>query len=226
MTDSAENPIAPIAPQNQPNQPAQPILDADNAKKVLQADLKNLLLRVQAGKPLSASQRQMIASLATGGDATAPLKAKSISELARILGVHRHTAGKLLKRTDCPVKQQANGEIDVTPFRIWAESNTLLKPNQSQEVDSKTQLESRRLELQNALLELDLEIKRGDFIAVAEVKRDAASVGFRIKTQLLGLPDALAQSLIGLDAVLIAQKLRDAITDALRHLAESKHGEK
>jgi len=57
MSDAADAP----SPQSPP-----PILDPDSARKILTADLKNLLGKVQSGKPLSGPQRQLIASLAGG----------------------------------------------------------------------------------------------------------------------------------------------------------------
>ena len=88
-----------------------PSLDSSTAAKVLQADLGNLLKRVQAGTPLTHRQRSLIEASAApaapaqpdddpGEDRSKP--PRSAAELGRRLGVSRQRICSWMQRKDSP----------------------------------------------------------------------------------------------------------------------------
>lgn len=81
-----------------------------------------------------------------------------------------------------------------------------------------TASKARREAALAALAELELEQKRGELVAVADVSRDWFKAGRTVRDRILNVPDRLAPELAALttaEAVhrLLSRELRDALTE-------------
>ena len=93
------------------------------AERVLDANWKNVIRRVSAGKTLNATELALLKSRAAGSRDTVVV-AKDITDLATILGVTRQTLHTWRRRKDAP-KDHADGTHDVVAWRQFIEAHGL-----------------------------------------------------------------------------------------------------
>ena len=141
----------------------------DIAKKLLSRDFANLVGRVQKGGKLTRAERAMLQTLATGSGA-APATAASYVELAAILGVTRQSLNTWKKRKDAP-KPAANGLHDVAAWREFMRRHDLKGGVIDSSGDIESSLKARKLLAEVEERELRLGIRRGDYVAVEEVRQ-------------------------------------------------------
>src|SRR5437867_12728917 len=91
-------------------------LTAEQAEILLKADLRNLAKKVQQGKTLSASERNLLQSVLGGGKTSTVSYAKNQVELAELLGVNRKTIQRARKKPGNP-GAEADGRYNVTAWR-------------------------------------------------------------------------------------------------------------
>ena len=77
----------------------------------------------------------------------------------------------------------------------------------------------RKLQLECAVLQIELDAKQGRSVPVAEVEAEIRRICRNIKTDIMALVSSLPPVLAGLDAPAVQAELRKAIDDCLRHLA-------
>ena len=195
----------------------------DIAKKLLSRDFANLVSRVQKGGKLSRAERAMLQAMATGsggGSTTAP----NYVELAVILGVSRQTINNWKKRKDAP-QPASNGLHDVAAWREFMRRNDL-KGNEAQAgeaLDLESSLKARRLLADVEDRELRLGIRRGEYVAVEEVRQTWTEFVAQAKSMLRKkFEQELPPILSGLDATGIQEEARRAIDEVLSllHLPE------
>jgi len=189
----------------------------DIAKKLLKRDFTNLVARVQKGGKLSRAERAMLQSMATG-TRTTPQSASSYVELADILGVTRQTLHNWKKLADAP-KPQPNGLHDVAEWHAFMSRNEFKggPPGGSQpEADLESSLKARRLLADVEERELRLGIKRGDFVAVDDVRLSWTEFVAQATAMLRKkFEQELPPILSGLDATGIQEESRRAIDEVL-----------
>ena len=188
----------------------------DIAKKLLSRDFANLVSRVQKGGKLSRAERAMLQAMATGsggGSTTAP----NYVELAVILGVSRQTINNWKKRKDAP-QPASNGLHDVAAWREFMRRNDL-KGNEAQAgeaLDLESSLKARRLLADVEDRELRLGIRRGEYVAVEEVRQTWTEFVAQAKSMLRKkFEQELPPILSGLDATGIQEEARRAIDEVL-----------
>lgn len=84
-------------------------IDAETIEKIQRADLANVVKKVQAGKPLTRAERELIEN-----SKTAP---QTLMELASILGISRQLLNHLKKKSDAPPVS------DVAAWQIFIAAN-------------------------------------------------------------------------------------------------------
>ena len=195
----------------------------DIAKKLLSRDFANLVGRVQKGGKLTRGERAMLQSMATGTGA-APTTATNYVELSVILGVTRQSINTWKKRKDAP-KPASNGLHDVAAWREFMRRNDLKggEPLTPDAADIETSLKARKLLAEVEERELRLGIKRGDFVAVEEVRQTWTELVAQATSMLRKkFEQELPPILSGLDATGIQEEARHAIDEVLTILHQGE----
>jgi hypothetical protein len=193
----------------------------DIAKKLLSRDFANLVGRVQKGGKLTRAERAMLQTLATGTGA-APATAPSYVELAAILGITRQSLNTWKKRKDAP-KPAANGLHDVAAWREFMRRNDLKGGEIEQSGDIESSLKARKLLAEVEERELRLGIRRGDYVAVEEVRQAWTEFVAQATSMLRKkFEQELPPILSGLDATGIQEEARRAIDEVLTILHEGE----
>jgi hypothetical protein len=195
----------------------------DIAKKLLSRDFANLVGRVQKGGKLTRAERAMLQSMATGTGA-APTTATNYVELAAILGITRQSINTWKKRKDAP-KPASNGLHDVAAWREFMRRNELKggEPATPDAADIETSLKARKLLAEVEERELRLGIKRGDFVAVEEVRQVWTELVAQATSMLRKkFEQELPPILSGLDATGIQEEARAAIDEVLTILHQGE----
>ena len=193
----------------------------DIAKKLLSRDFANLVGRVQKGGKLTRAERAMLQTLATGSG-VAPTNAASYVELAAILGVTRQSINNWKKRKDAP-NSAANGLHDVAAWREFMRRNELKGGAVAEPGDIESSLKARKLLAEVEERELRLGIKRGDYVAVEEVRQSWTELVAQATSMLRKkFEQELPPILSGLDATGIQEESRRAIDEVLTILHQGE----
>jgi DNA-binding CsgD family transcriptional regulator len=193
----------------------------DIAKKLLSRDFANLVGRVQKGGKLTRAERAMLQTLATGSGA-APATAASYVELAAILGVTRQSINTWKKRKDAP-KPAANGLHDVAAWREFMRRHDLKGGVIDSSGDIESSLKARKLLAEVEERELRLGIRRGDYVAVEEVRQTWTELVAQATSMLRKkFEQELPPILSGLDATGIQEEARRAIDEVLTILHQGE----
>lgn len=193
-------------------------LTPEQASAVLKADLANLIKRTKEGKPLSSTQRAMVAALADGQDG-APSFAHSIVELSAALGCSRRTITRYLRRDGNP-GSRADGRYDVTAWRTFLRQFGALDEDaepESEELDgSDPHLRGKLMAVKIEMAKLELARMRGELVSVESVRQLGAELGGAIRKTLT--VHRLASSLVGLSVGEIEDRLKEAEDETLLQL--------
>jgi hypothetical protein len=188
------------------------------AEKILDADFANVIKKVSAGKPLTVAERARIEARAAGStDSTA--YAKTLVELASLLGVTRRTLSNWQKLDGAPLAL-SNGFWPVTDWREFIRLRGLKsgKPTFSNE----DALKARKLLAEVEERELRLQIKKGEYVRVEQVRSEWIGLAAHATAILRAkFENELPPVLSGLDATGIQEECRRAIDEVLRVLHES-----
>ena len=189
-------------------------IPADVAKRLLNRDFANLIKRVQSGGKISRAERAMLQTLASGSPSDAPPFAKDYAELSIVLGVSRQAVNSWKKFEDAP-QPRSNGLHDV---QAWREFMTRrgLKGGDVGPTDEQSRLKARKLLAEVEDREFRLSVRRGEFVAVEQVKTDwTRLVGQATSLLRRKFEQELPPVLSGLDATGIQEECRKAIDEVL-----------
>lgn len=183
---------------------------ADMAERILDADFKNIIRKVATGKTLTTAERARVQSRASGcTDSTA--YAKTVVELANLLGVTRRTISTWQKMDGAP-KTLSNGSFPVPEWREFVRVRGL-KTHQPVTTNDEA-LKSRKLLAEVEERELKVGIKKGEYILLAEVRRDwLTQVGRAIALMRAKFENELPPILSGMDAQGIREECAQAIDE-------------
>ena len=195
-----------------------PSLDPEVAGKILDADFQNIVKKVAAGKPLTVAERARIESRAAGSAETLAY-AKTLVELAAVLGVSRRTLSTWQKIEGAP-KALSNG---LWPVADWREFVRLRGLNAGRiPVGNDEALKARKLLAEVEERELRIAVKKGEFVALTKVREEWIGLVAQATSILRAkFENELPPVLSGLDATGIQQECRRAIDEVLRCLHES-----
>jgi hypothetical protein len=193
-------------------------MDSEAAVKVLQADLHNLVKKVASGKPLTVAERSRIEGLAAGStDSTA--YAKNLVELATILGVTRRTLNNWQKIEGAP-KALSNGMWPVADWREFIRLRGLKSGRAA--TNNEEALKARKLLAEVEERELRIQIKKGDYVRLDQVRLEWTGLVAQATAILRAkFESELPPVLSGLDATGIQAECRKAIDEVLRELHEA-----
>ena len=182
----------------------------DMAARVLEANWKNVVKKVSAGRTLNTAELAVLRAKAAGSQETVT-QAKDVSELARILGVTRQTLYSWQKKKDAPTTSP-NGTHDVVAWRLFIDANDL-KAGLAPDAEA---LKARKLLAEIEDRELKVALKKGLYVLKAEVeaewfRRFAVLKNLLYSKLTLEVPPLST----GKDAVAIQQINQDALDSAL-----------
>jgi len=180
----------------------------DMASRVLEANWKNVVKKVAAGKTLNATELALIKAKAAGSDETVT-HAKDLTDLARILGVTRQTLYDWRKKPDAP-QSAANGSQDVIAWRRFVADHDL-KAGLSPDAEV---LKARKLLAEVEERELKVAIKKGEYVLISEVReawyKNVGQARALMEARLLNeLPPILA----GKDAIGIREQIDKVLVE-------------
>ncbi len=193
-------------------------LSPDIAGKILDADFQNIVKKVAAGKPLTVAERTRIESRAAGSAETLAY-AKTLVELAAVLGVSRRTLSTWQKMEGAP-KALSNG---LWPVAEWREFVRLRGLNAGRvPVGNEEALKARKLLAEVEERELRIAVKKGEFVALTKVREEWIGLVAQATSILRAkFENELPPILSGLDATGIQRECRRAIDEVLLCLHES-----
>lgn len=136
-------------------------LTQKQAASLLKEDLANLGKKVKAGKPLNASERNLLQS-ATAGEAASPVEyVSTIVELAEVLGVTRKTLQRWRNLPGCP-EPRPDGRWHVPSWRAFKKQHQG-EGEEGGEINQ-AQAKARQILLQNERLEMRILKEKGELI--------------------------------------------------------------
>jgi hypothetical protein len=193
-------------------------LSPEVAGKILDADFQNIVKKVAAGKPLTVAERARIESRAAGSVETLAY-AKTLVELAAVLGVSRRTLSTWQKMEGAP-KPLSNG---LWPVADWREFVRLRGLNAGRTpVGNEEALKARKLLAEVEERELRIAVKKGEYVALSKVREEWIGLVAQATSILRAkFESELPPVLSGLDATGIQRECRKAIDEVLRCLHES-----
>jgi transposase-like protein len=178
------------------------------AARVLDANWKNVVRKVAAGRTLNASELGLIKAKAAGSDETVT-HVRDVADLARVLGVTRQTLYAWRKKPDAP-QPAANGSHDVVAWRDFINKHDL-KAGLSPDAEV---LKARKLLAEIEDRELRVAIRKGEYVPVEQVKEVwTTHIGKGISLLRARFENELPPLLVGLNAPDIQAKCAKAIDD-------------
>lgn len=199
-----------------------PILSADDAQRILKADLANIVAKVKEKKRLTAHERNLLSQYAnsTGAEepiAPTPSHVTTVTALAGILGVTRRAIQKWRKRYADEIPQnRTNGDYDVAAWRELLRRKGLKdgsgEDGENDDPEDMESLKKRDLRAKAEEREFKLSVLKGDYIAKDEVRESInALVAEAIKMIRDKFENELPPVCAGLDAVRIREEASRAI---------------
>jgi predicted DNA-binding protein YlxM (UPF0122 family) len=191
-------------------------LTKDNADKVKQANIRNLIKKVQAGGILTDRQMEAIdeytedVSLSSKGTF-----AKNQSELADVLGVNRKTIQRWKKDPTFP-KTRPDGRYHIREIVDWKEAHGA----SAGDLHSKESVQVKSLILQNEKLEIQVGILKGEYTPNVDIDQQVSEMVHQAKRELLSLPSSLAPQVVGQSIAEAEKIMKSSIVDALKSLHE------
>lgn len=191
-------------------------LTRDNADQVKQANVRNLIKKVQAGGILTDKQMQVVDEFTE--DVTAASSktfAKNQVELADLLGVNRKTIQRWKKDPTFP-KTRPDGRYHVRDIVDWKE----LHGARAGDLHSKESVQVKSLILQNEKLEIQVGILKGEYTPNVDIDQQVSEMVHQAKRELLSLPASLAPQVVGQSIAEAEKIIKSSMVDALKSLHE------
>jgi hypothetical protein len=187
----------------------------DMAERILDADFKNIVKKVAAGKTLTVAERARVQARASGcTDSVA--YAKTVVELANLLGVTRRTLTAWRKLEGAPATL-ANGSFPVADWREFVRVRGL-KTNQPV-TTSEEALKARKLLAEVEERELKVALRKGEYVLLSDVRRDwLVGVGKAVALLRAKFENELPPILSGRDAQGIREECARAIDEVCKVL--------
>jgi hypothetical protein len=184
----------------------------DVAKRLLNRDFANLIKRVQSGGKISRAERAMLQTMASDSSSDAPPFSKDYAELAIVLGVSRQAVNSWKKFEDAP-QPRTNGLHDVQAWREFM-ARRGLKGGDIGPTDEQSRLKARKLLAEVEEREFRLSVRRGEFVAVEQVRREWTILVGRARALLEArLLNELPPVLSGKDAHGIREELEKLVIE-------------
>ncbi|MFM7102677.1 MAG: hypothetical protein ACKO3N_16085 [Verrucomicrobiota bacterium] len=200
-------------PERQPtdDQPLRPeFLDKDQAAILLKAHKRAVLQAAASGKPLPSSTLKQVLAVLTGGGGTDPTFARNQVELAKLLGVNRRTISRYLRVEGNP-GSRADGRYPVVEWRKFLADVGAIEDDD----EDTSRLKARLIGIQIEKLEHAVAVSRGEYWAVADVKKWCAELAGAIRKVVTQI-HLIAPSVVGVSVPEAEARLKDLEDEILR----------
>lgn len=202
------------------------LLTADQVEIIRRNDLAAILAKVKSKTPLSALDWRKIISFSEQGESSKlVVKAGSIAELCKALGISRPTFYSVRSRYPDAPKPETNGNYDVAAWRVFlrahgiAASSLASKADEAEDERTHLELTLLRVRCQDALVELGSKLDL--LMPRAETEAYIGTLLSAYKSRLLGIPQSVAKRCEGKTAIEIKELIEDEIRRALDQDIES-----
>ncbi len=190
-------------------------MDKEILDKILNKDLENIVKKASNGKTLTDVERARVKEFY--GEAQKATYAKSVVELANILGVNRKTITRWKKNKSAP-KALANGSYKVEDWQNFVKNNELKEPESQEE----SQLKSRKLLAEVKQAEIKLKVMEGTYVSIERIRtvwtQHIGQVRQILESRLL---NELPPILTTLNAIEIREKLQDVLDESYKAICNS-----
>jgi hypothetical protein len=140
------------------------LLDPASAKKILDADVKNIVAKVSAGKTLTSRERATIEQATNEKEI-----ATSVKELIAVLGIPRSSYYKHKKDPDCPADFSLDAWREFLSKKKLGLSGKPLSPEEVAQLKGRLLAErTAREKIERKLKELKLEREQGGFVPMEQ----------------------------------------------------------
>lgn len=192
------------------------LLNSSDAETLLKADIRNLTLKVKAGRPLSAGERKLLSSMAGGGKPSTSAYVRTQVELAEAIGVERKTIQRWRKVEGNP-GAEADGRWNVEAWRAFKAAREGETAGGNGPLESVTALKARHLLLQNQKLEHQIAVMRREYVPASDVERWGAELGAEIR-KVVSQIHRIAPSIVGMQVEDAEVRLREVEDEILAKL--------
>ncbi len=183
----------------------------DVAEKILAADFKNIVKKVREGKPLTQTELARVQSRASQAKDSTITMAKTIAELAGILGVARQTLNRWRKIEGAP-QPRPNGSHSVIEWRQFMQEHDLEGSANTPDLEA---LKARKLLADIEDRELRTSVRKGEYVPLDQVKQEwMTQVGRTRQLLEARFLNELPPILVGKDAVSIREELEKVLFEA------------
>jgi transposase-like protein len=193
------------------------LLNKKLAQKIINADFKNIASKVSAGKTLTAQELARVQSKATKGNGASVTVAKTITELAEVLGISRQTLYRWRSMTGAP-SPKPNGTHSIIEWRQFMRDNEL--EHDAPDVEA---LRARKMLADIEDRELRTSVRKGEYFKREDV-REAWQTGIsKVRTLLESrFLNELPPLLVGKDAIAIREENQRALHEIYGELNASQ----
>ena len=194
-------------------------MEENIGQRILSKDLENIVKKVASGKTLTNSERALIES-EYGEKEKSVRYAKTIVELADVLGVNRKTIDRWRKMKGSP-KSKPDGRQDISKWRQFIKKNGLKEADTPED----EVLKSRKLLAEVKQAEIKLKVMEGTYVPIEKVREvwtmHIGQIRNILESRFL---NELPPILTTLDAIQIREKMQEVLDEtysALSVAAES-----
>lgn len=183
----------------------------DAADKILAADFKNIVKKVREGKTLTQTELSRVQARAAQAKDSSITWAKTVAELASVLGVARQTLNRWRKLEGAP-EPRPNGTHSVIEWRQFMREHNLEGGTSGLDMEA---LKARKLLAEIEDKELRTAVRKGEYVPVEQVKQEWTTQVGRTRMLLESrFLNELPPVLVGKDAVTIREELERVLMEA------------
>lgn len=188
-------------------------MEENIGQRILSKDLENIVKKVASGKTLTSAERALVEK-AYG--ATENVKfAKTIVELAEILGVSRKTIDRWRKMKNAP-KALSDGRHNIVKWQEFVRKHDLKEPDTPEEEE----LKSRKLLAEVRQAELKLKVMEGTYVPIEKVREVWMSHIGQVRNILESrFLNELPPILTSLDAIQIREKMQEVLDETYKAIS-------
>ena len=194
------------------------LLDAKSAKKILDADLKNIVAKVSSGKTLTTRERSIVQQATEDRE-----QASTVKELCALLGLSTTAYYKNKKKPGAPE------DLNLEAWKEFLSVNKLRMGGPILTAQEVIQLKGRLLaeraereKIERKLKELKLEREQGGFVPFEEAKDAITRVLEPINRTLEAMPKRFAARVNPQDADFGEEALREMVHEMKEQIVEGR----
>lgn len=189
-------------------------MEENIGQRILSKNLENIVKKVAAGKPLTASERALVEQ-SYSGEPSAPKYADTTTELSEILGVARQTINKWRKIKGSPTPF-SNGKHSIAKWRAFIKKLGLKEADTPEDEN----LKSRKLLAEVKQAELKLKVMEGTYVSIERVREVWMSHIGQVRSILESrFLNELPPILTTLTAIQIREKMQDVLDESYKALS-------